>query len=333
MNPSLAEASFFWSWLWPILLTVGYGIGVYYLIGFLRERLREPSEREPGPWAELRYHALGWPVIAVLVAIGALLLPLLWPIAWPRQNFLMMLGRVALIVMAALLTIQLISVMHFRAARGTWLRVRPLRRLAVGLVYGMAGLLVLEQFGFGLLPVWIVLAGAMLGLGLASKAPLGHLLAGAQLRLGRWATRGQALRLEDGTAGTIERIGWMQTTLRDAQGTTASVPNARITEGITRNDHLGSAGPRVELEVGLDPAGNLDRAEALALETLYELDNEQPSTGEADAPTAHYIALTRERAVLRVTFHVADLRDTAEARSIFLKAFNAALRQAGINLA
>lgn len=332
-DASLAEVSFFWSWLWPILLTAAYGAGVYYLIPIVRERLRDSSERDAGPWAELRYHALGWPLIAVLVAVGALLLPVLWPIAWPRQNFLMTLGRVGLIVLAALLTLQMISLLHHRAAKGDWLRVRPLRHAAAGLIYGAAALMVLQEFGFALVPVWIALGGVALGLALAGREALRNLLAGVELKLRHEPRVGEALELEDGTLATVERIGWLRTRARATDGAGLTIPNARLTEELTVNFHRESAGPRVELELGIAPRADLARAEAIALETLYELDHEQPSAGEPYAPSAHYTDLNGQRALLCVSFHVGELGQLAEARGIYLKAVNEALRAAGIGLA
>jgi small-conductance mechanosensitive channel len=106
---------------------------------------------------------------------------------------------------------------------------------AAGLViWGIAGLLAMDNLGFEIKPLLAGLGIGGIALALAVQAVLGDLLASLSIALDRPFVIGDALTLDD-VQGTVEHIGVKSTRLRSVTGEQIVLSNADILKARVRN--------------------------------------------------------------------------------------------------
>ena len=143
-----------------------------------------------------------------------------------------------------------------------------LRRVAVGLIYALGVLLVINTLG---IPVSPLIAGLGLGgvaVALAIQPTLSNLFAGTYVMTEGVVSPGDYIEMEGGVAGYVLEVGWRSTRLRTWSNTLVVVPNARFAETIITNYYEPTPAVNVYLTCGVSYDSDLARVEAVSMDVM-----------------------------------------------------------------
>jgi small-conductance mechanosensitive channel len=111
-------------------------------------------------------------------------------------------------------------------------RVSMIDHLVDGLIYICTGLFLLDilnvELGVGFTSVFAFGSVGTLVIGLATKEIAAMFVSGLTLTTSNRISEGDDVTFGDGTNGTIQKIGWMQTTLRNYDEMIEVVPNSEL---------------------------------------------------------------------------------------------------------
>jgi small-conductance mechanosensitive channel len=109
-------------------------------------------------------------------------------------------------------------------------RVSMIDRLADGLIYILTGFFLLDilnvEMGVGFTSVFAFGSAGTIVVGLATKDIAAMFVSGLTLTTSNRISEGDDVRFGDGTSGKVEKIGWMQTTIRNYDEMIEVVPNS-----------------------------------------------------------------------------------------------------------
>jgi small-conductance mechanosensitive channel len=109
-------------------------------------------------------------------------------------------------------------------------RVSMIDRLVDGIIYICTGLFLLDilnvEMGVGVTSVFAFGSAGTLVVGLATKDIAAMFVSGLTLTTSNRISEGDDVRFGDGTTGKVEKIGWMQTTIRNYDEMIEVVPNS-----------------------------------------------------------------------------------------------------------
>ena len=187
-----------------------------------------------------------------------------------------------------------------------------------------------------ILALWIDdLGGLLVGagflgiiIGMAAQQVLGTILAGFVLMFARPFEIGDWIEVE-GDQGIVTDISIINTHIRSFDGEFIMIPNDVIaSEVVTNRSKQGRL--RVEIDVGVDYATDVERASELAVETVADLEK------SIDAPSPQVVtkAFGDSSVVLGVRFWIdkPSARRHAEARTAAIHAIKAAFGEASIKI-
>ena len=143
-----------------------------------------------------------------------------------------------------------------------------LRRIAVGLIYTLGALLVINALG---IPISPLIAGLGLGgvaVALAIQPTLSNLFAGTYVMTEGVVSPGDYIEMEGGIAGYVLEVGWRSTRLRTWSNNLVVVPNARFAETIITNYYEPEPPVNVYLTCGVSYDSDLGYVEAISMEVM-----------------------------------------------------------------
>ena len=188
--------------------------------------------------------------------------------------------RVLLILFAAIIiakgiTINLKRVLKDRISKD---HLEIINKVVYWGIFLIAILTVLPVFGVNL--SGLLVAGGIAGivLGIASQSVVGNLIAGLFLVIERPMKIGQSVNIA-GTAGVVEDIRIISTTVRTFEGLYVRIPNEKVfTTDIT--NYVEHVARRLEYRVGIQYSDDADKA----IEIIHRLYEEHPLTLRNPAP-------------------------------------------------
>jgi small-conductance mechanosensitive channel len=170
----------------------------------------------------------------------------------------------AAIIIAKGITINLRRVLKDRISKD---HVEIINKVIYWGILLIAILMVLPVFGVN--PSGLLVAGGVAGivLGIASQSVVGNLMAGFFLVIERPMKIGQSVNIA-GTAGIVEDIRILSTTIRTFEGLYVRIPNEKVfTTDIT--NYVEHVARRLEYRVGIRYSDDADKAIAI-IHRLYE---------------------------------------------------------------
>jgi|GEM_PF-4641536 len=144
--------------------------------------------------------------------------------------------------------------------------VENLSRASVGVVFSLAAL---QTLGVPVAPMLTALGVGGLAAALALQSTLSNAVAGLQLIASGQIRRGDRLRLEDGSEGIVEDVGWRSTSIRLPSGDLMLVPNSRMTSMLLVLRARGP-GETISVQIPLDAGWDPDEIEELGLKASRE---------------------------------------------------------------
>ena len=164
-----------------------------------------------------------------------------------------------------------------RTRYGFDVRLAPLfRRIAVALIYGLGGILVLDQLGISISPLIAGLGLGGLAVALAIQPTLSNLFAGTYVMTEGVITPGDYIEMEGGITGYVVDVGWRSTRLRTWRNNLVVVPNSRFAETIITNYQQPIPAVNVFLNCGVSYDSDLEQVERVCQEVLDHLLDTSP---------------------------------------------------------
>jgi small-conductance mechanosensitive channel len=151
-----------------------------------------------------------------------------------------------------------------------------LRRVSVVLIYGIGGLIVLDQFGVQISTLIAAMGLAGLAVALAIQPTLANLFAGTYVMTEGVIANGDYIQLEGGLRGYVVEVGWRSTRIRDWRNNIVVVPNAKFAETIITNYQQPIPNVNVYLECGTSYDSDLYRVEEICNEVMDEVIETHP---------------------------------------------------------
>lgn len=156
------------------------------------------------------------------------------------------------------------------------------------IIYIIALIIVLSKFGMSITPILASIGVASVAIALALKDTLAEFFAGFYLMADRPVKKGDFIRLENGSEGIVEDIGWRTSKIRTTKNVTIFVPNSKLSTSIVQNfenpDHA-----EFSIKGGVSYETNLDKAEKILLKAAKEVAKENPYCVKDFEPTVQFI--------------------------------------------
>jgi small-conductance mechanosensitive channel len=186
-------------------------------------------------------------------------------------------------------------------------------------VYVIGLLSLLQSFNIAIAPILTVLGVGGLAVSLALRDTLAMLFAGIQIIAARQLRAGDYIKLDGGFEGFVTDITWRNTTIRDLSENLIVVPNDKLASTIFTNYSVPDQRMTVRVDVLLCYGNDLDKAEALALDTARETAREFGETPEP--PYVRFTQGTELGILMATSFVIRHFSDRFTAQSAFLKRF------------
>lgn len=171
-----------------------------------------------------------------------------------------------------------IELMAPRTASNLDNRLLPIvRRIVVGLLYALGGLLAMDQLGINISPLIAGMGLGGLAVALALQPTLANLFAGTYVMTEGVVTPGDYIQMENGVAGYVMDVSWRSTRLRTWHNNLVVVPNARFAETIITNYQEPVPAVNVFLTCGVSYDSDLRQVEQVSREVMDELLETDPN--------------------------------------------------------
>jgi small-conductance mechanosensitive channel len=155
-------------------------------------------------------------------------------------------------------------------------------------VYGVAGLIVLNGLGISIAPILATLGVGGLAIALALKDTLSNFFAGFHIIATKQIRVGDYLKLSSQEEGYVNDISWRTTKIQTLAGNLVLVPNAKLTELIVTNYTLPEKNMAVLVGLGVHYNSDLAKVERVTCEVAAEVMREVPGGVPTFAPFIRY---------------------------------------------
>lgn len=163
-------------------------------------------------------------------------------------------------------------------------------RLASVVVYVLAFLAVLSEYGITITPLLTGLGLAALAVGLALQETLSNFFAGIWIQTEQPLAPGHYVRIESGpqtVEGFVERVGWRTTRVRILAGSLVVIPNSKVGQAVVTDYNLPDPGFSIVMTFRLPFDVDPNRAMALLVEEAIEAAKVTPGIIKDPAPFAN----------------------------------------------
>ena len=271
-------------WLDPVIAVVIVVISIVVALVF--HKLLVPLAVRLTHWTPTNLdtqivRAVRWPISLGIVILGvylALTLPL--DLTATEQDQVDTVARALGIIVVISLVVGLVSraldwYLENLAEQTTHVidvRFFPLlRRAAVGVIYGVGVLLILDVLKINISPLIAGLGLGGLAVALAIQPTLANLFAGTYVMTEGAISTGDYIELEGGVAGYVVAVGWRSTRIRTWGNNLVVIPNARFAETIITNYAEPIPSINVYLTCGVSYDSDLDQVERVSREVMEQL--------------------------------------------------------------
>ena len=156
-------------------------------------------------------------------------------------------------------------------------RLMPLfRRISIALVYGLGGLVVLDQLNINVSPLIAGLGLGGLAVALAIQPTLANLFAGTYVMTEGVIHPDDYIELENGVAGYVIDVGWRSTRIRTWSNNLVVIPNSRFAETIITNYQEPTPEVNVYLVCGVSYDTDLAVVERISYEVMRKVLETEP---------------------------------------------------------
>lgn len=138
-------------------------------------------------------------------------------------------------------------------------------------IFLLGALIALQSVGVSITPVLTALGVGGLAVALALQTTLSNLFAGLQILASNQVRPGDYIKLNSGEEGYVVDITWRNTAIKALQNNMIIIPNGKLAEAIITNYSLTDKELAVLVQVGVSYSSDLNRVEAVTIETAREV--------------------------------------------------------------
>ena len=197
-------------------------------------------------------------------------------------------------------------------------------------VYGVAGLIVLNGLGISIAPILATLGVGGLAVALALKDTLSNFFAGFHIIATKQIRVGDYLKLSSQEEGYVNDISWRTTKIRTLAGNLVLVPNAKLTELIVTNYSLPEKDMAVLVGLSVHYHSDLASVERVTCEVAAEVMREVPGGVPTFTPSIRYHTFGESGIDLTVVMRGATFVDQFLIKHEFIKRLHDRFAREGI---
>ena len=197
-------------------------------------------------------------------------------------------------------------------------------------VYGVAGLIVLNGLGISIAPILATLGVGGLAVALALKDTLSNFFAGFHIVATKQIRVGDYLKLSSLEEGYVNDINWRTTKVRTLAGNLILIPNAKLTELIVTNYNLPDKDVAVLVGLGVHYNSDLAKVERVTCEVAAEVMGEVPGGVPTFTPLIRYHTFGQSGIDLTVVMRGATFVDQFLIKHEFIKRLHDRFAREGI---
>ena len=163
-------------------------------------------------------------------------------------------------------------------------------RIVAVLLYSLAFLTILSEYGISITPLLTGLGLAALAVGLALQETLSNFFAGIWIQTEQPLSPGHYVRIEAGgqtVEGFVERVGWRTTRVRVLAGSLVVIPNSKVAQAVVTDFTLPEPTMSVVMNFRLPFDVDPNRVMAILVEEAKEAAKTTPGLLQEPAPFAN----------------------------------------------
>ena len=211
------------------------------------------------------------------------------------------------------------------------IRLFPLlRRVAVAIIYGVGGLLVLDLLDINISPLIAGLGLGGLAVALAIQPTLANLFAGTYVMTEGVVSPGDYIELEGGVSGYVVEVSWRSTRIRTWRNNLVVVPNSKFAETIITNYQRPAPAVNVWLTCGVSYGSDLNRVEEVSREALDEVLDTEPDAVKEYGGWFGYDSFGDSNVNFWLFLQARDRLGSFNVQSALVEQLHARFRQEGI---
>ena len=182
------------------------------------------------------------------------------------------LGAMALVAFIPTILDWYVENLAHRTPYGIDTRLVPLvRRISIAVVFGLGGLLVMDQLDINISPLVAGLGLSGLAVALAIQPTLANIFAGTYVMTEGVISPGDYIELDGGVAGYVVDVSWRSTRIRTWRNNLVVVPNAKFAETIITNYQQPAPAVNVYLTCGVSYDSDLNHVERVSREVMDDM--------------------------------------------------------------
>ncbi|OQW52138.1 MAG: hypothetical protein A4S09_09010 [Proteobacteria bacterium SG_bin7] len=253
---------------------VAAGFILFIIKNILWRILRKTVAATTVTWDDELLERLNGPV-RILIIYGSFLIGLnFYPELVSKHNFLRAIQKIGFILIGTWMINRTIVVFlrSFLTAKGVKVGTQQFVGALVQVgIFFMGILAALDTLGVSITPILASLGVGSLAVALALQDTLGNLFAGFYLYFDQPVRVGDFVRLEDGSEGFIQKIGWRSTQIHRTSDTVVVIPNTKICNSIITNYDLPSTDVGITLSLGVGYNSDLNHVEKVTVEVAKQI--------------------------------------------------------------
>lgn len=200
-------------------------------------------------------------------------------------------------------------------------------------IYIVAGLFILHQFGVEIGPFLATLGIGGLAIALALQPTLSNFFAGTYVMSEGAIKAGDFIELEGGVSGFVHEIGSRSTIIRSPQNLFIIIPNSKLADSIIRNYHEPALDTVIPVTLGVGYASDLDDVEKITLEVAKQVQQEVSGANRDFEPVVRFKEFGDSNIIFTVALGAASYPDHHLLVHEFIKLLKKRYDEEGIEIA
>ena len=200
--------------------------------------------------------------------------------------------------------------------------IPSLRRVLNAIIWITAFIMVLDNYDVKITTLVTTLGIGGLAVALALQDSLANFFSGFYLMMDKPIRYGDFVKLENGSEGFIESIGWRSTRIRSLGNNVIVIPNSKLAQSIITNYYLSEGNNTFPVECRVLFGQDLDKVERICLETAHEIMTKLDGSDRSFEPIVRFYGYTDNYIQFRVILAVTDFRAQYLVKHEYMKVLN-----------
>lgn len=322
-------------WWGAIFILIGYVAFLFLIQKGLFRYLKRWAIRSGREWIDVTLQAINLSVTLFIVSGMIGFIPLIFRVSRDWRKFYSGIAEFLTILAFAVFFQRLLLTLYRRymARQAPLIKDPPIIRVLIAvIVYSFFGIIFLDAVGISVTPLIASLGVGSVAIAFALQETLASLFSGLYLVTDKPIRVGDFVRLESGQEGYVETIGWRSTRIRMLPNNVVIVPNAKLSSSILTNYYLPERELSVLVDVGIDYASDLEKAEKVTIEAAKEVMKTVPGGVPNFEPFLRYHTFGDSSVNFTVILRAQEFVDQHIVRHEFIKRLHKRYAKEGIQI-